>query len=88
MSEQIARVVERSHTEEDIRHACNKLLDDFIEKAGLDIIGPPSSFTIGSPHSWVRRRAAKSKPYDSHTPQWRPAIRIDDCHTVDHSPPW
>ena len=39
MSEQIARAVEWSRSEEDIRHACNKQLDEFIDKAGLEIRG-------------------------------------------------
>ena len=39
MSEQMARAVEWSRSEEDIRHACNKLLDEFIDKAGLEVRG-------------------------------------------------
>ena len=39
MSEKIARVVEWSRSEEDIRHECNKLIDEFICRAELDIRG-------------------------------------------------
>lgn len=39
MAEQIAIAVEWSGSEEDIRHECNKLLDEFIDKAGLTVRG-------------------------------------------------
>ena len=39
MAEQIATAVEWAGSEEDIRHECNKLLDEFINKAGLDVRG-------------------------------------------------
>ena len=39
MAEQIATAVEWSGSEEDIRHECNKLLDEFINKAGLTVRG-------------------------------------------------
>ena len=39
MDEQMATAVEWSGSEEDIRHECNKLLDEFINKAGLTVRG-------------------------------------------------
>ena len=39
MAEQIATAVVWSGSEEDIRHECNKLLDEFISKAGLTVRG-------------------------------------------------
>ena len=39
MAEQMATAVEWSGSEEDIRHECNKLLDEFINKAGLNVRG-------------------------------------------------
>ena len=39
MAEQIATAVEWAGSEEDIRHECNKLLDEFISKAGLSVRG-------------------------------------------------
>ncbi|HWE84569.1 MAG TPA: N-6 DNA methylase [Terracidiphilus sp.] len=39
ISEKIAQNVQSAGSEEDVRHTCNKLIDDFIEKAGLDISG-------------------------------------------------
>ena len=39
MAEQIATAVEWAGSEEEIRHECNKLLDEFISKAGLSVRG-------------------------------------------------
>ena len=39
MSEQMQRAVEWARSEEDIRHEVNKLIDEFIKKAGLTIRG-------------------------------------------------
>ncbi|MCH8247871.1 MAG: DUF1501 domain-containing protein, partial [Bacteroidetes bacterium] len=39
MAEQMVKAVEWAGSEEDIRHAFNKLIDEFIEKAGLTVKG-------------------------------------------------
>lgn len=39
MTEQMLKAVEWAGSEEDIRHACNKLIDEFIQKAGLIVKG-------------------------------------------------
>ncbi len=39
MAEKMVVAARDAHSEEDVRHECNKLLDDFIEEAGLDIRG-------------------------------------------------
>ena len=39
MAEQMVEAAARSESEEDIRHACNTLIDEFIDKAGLTVEG-------------------------------------------------
>ena len=39
MAKQMIAAVTRARSEEDIRHECNKLIDEFIEKAGLTVEG-------------------------------------------------
>ena len=39
MAKQMIAAVARARSEEDIRHECNKLIDEFIEKAGLTVEG-------------------------------------------------
>ena len=39
MAEQMVKAVEWAGSEEDIRHECNKLIDEFIKKAGLTVKG-------------------------------------------------
>ncbi len=39
MADQMIAAARDAHSEEDVRHECNKLIDEFIQKAGLDIRG-------------------------------------------------
>ena len=39
MARQMLEVAERAKSEEDVRHECNKLIDDFVNKAGLELTG-------------------------------------------------
>ena len=39
MADQMVKAVEWAGSEEDIRHECNKLIDEFIQKAGLTVKG-------------------------------------------------
>ncbi len=39
MADQMVEAARDAHSEEDVRHECNKLIDDFIQEAGLDIRG-------------------------------------------------
>ena len=39
MAKQMTAAVTKARSEEDIRHECNKLIDEFIEKAGLTVEG-------------------------------------------------
>ena len=39
MADQMVKAAARAGSEEDIRHACNTLIDEFIEKAGLTVQG-------------------------------------------------
>ena len=39
MADQMVKAVEWAGSEEDIRHECNKLIDEFIQKAGLTVRG-------------------------------------------------
>ena len=39
MAEQMVKAVEWAGSEEDIRHECNKFIDEFIKKAGLTVKG-------------------------------------------------
>ncbi len=39
MAEQMKKLATWAQSEEDIRHECNKLIDDFIKKAGLKVKG-------------------------------------------------
>ncbi|MFC1485669.1 hypothetical protein ACFL55_01420 [Candidatus Latescibacterota bacterium] len=39
MAEQMNSAVKWAQSEEDIRHECNKLIDEFIKKAGLQLKG-------------------------------------------------
>ncbi len=37
MAEQMVKAVEWAGSEEDIRHECNKLIDEFLKKSGLNV---------------------------------------------------
>ena len=39
MATQMVAAAQDAHSEEDVRHECNKLIEEFIEKARLDIKG-------------------------------------------------
>ena len=39
MADQMVKAVEWAGSEEDIRHECNKLIDEFVQRAGLTVRG-------------------------------------------------
>jgi len=39
MADQMNKIAQWAHSEEDVRHNCNNLIDEFITKAGLKIKG-------------------------------------------------
>ncbi|MCX7014771.1 MAG: N-6 DNA methylase [Candidatus Sumerlaeota bacterium] len=47
MAEQMLKAVEWAGSEEDIRHECNKLIDEFVKKAGLPVKGLNEYVLVG-----------------------------------------